>query len=233
MAKSRSCLELFRIVLASRESRSSWEAEQAFSLIELVVVVAILGILTAVSLPALMGNTERARMAAAKAAIQNAVAECAIARQEGRTERELTFPSATTSSGQRGLMTADVVPSLFARPDGFRFDENRGGCSGMYLVPVDRQGNVSLRQGYPILQAKIAARGRVVKAFQLCQPTASTDVTSDCNSWDSTGSVNERDCSAFANAENRENCERANQRKDYSSNREDLNDPLSMWPIAQ
>lgn len=201
-----------------------------FSLLELVVVIAVLGILTAVSLPALIGNTERARMASAKAALQNAITECAVAKQDGRTERELTFPSARTSSGKRGELDADMVPSLFARPDGFRFDESRGGCSAMYLMPVDRDGEVVLREGYPILQAKLGSRGRVIKAFQLCQATPSVDLTKDCNSWDSTGSILVRDCS---NEKNQKSCERANARGDYSSTRISLNDPHGSWALLE
>lgn len=218
----------FLLDLSYRRHSRSTASLGGFSLLELVVVVAILGILTAVSLPALLGNTERARMASAKVALQNAITECAVAKQDGRSEQELTFVGATTSTGKPGLMTADVIPSLFARPDGFRFDESKGGCSGMYLMPIGKDGNVAMREGYPILQAKLAARGRVVKAFQFCQATATVDLESDCNSWDSTGSVVVKDCSSAAK---KNLCEKVNSMGNYSSARESLNDPHSSWPL--
>ena len=206
--------------------------DDGFSLLELVVVVAILGVLSAVSLPALMGNTERARIVAAKAAIQNAVSECAVAKQEGASQEDLTFPAAG------GTLNADVIPSLFASPDGFSFDQSKGGCHAMYLVPNNGTGPGTSGTGYPILQAKLAARGRVIKAFQYCQATSSVDLTADCSSWDSQGAVaqaeNCNDSTLYPRSRDRRNCRTRNSASagTYSSNREGLNDPNhTSWSI--
>lgn len=193
-----------------------------FSLLELVVVIAILGVLTAVSLPALMGNTERARVVAAKAALQNAISECAVAKQDGMSQQQLTF------IGGGGTLNADIVPTLFSRPDGYRFDESRGGCHAMYLIPVGKDGVQLLRQGYPILQAKLASRGRIIKAFQFCQSSDSVDLISDCESWDSAGETQVEDCTA---GKARAACRARNTQKNYSSNREDLDNPSGSWEL--
>ena len=208
--------------------RTPMQSADGFSLLELVVVVAILGILTAVSLPALMGNTERARIVSAKAAIQNAISECAVARQDGLTQAQLSF------QGDLGLVkNPDRIPSLMSSPDGYTFDKTRGGCHAMYLMPNEPTGPGPNGSGYPILQAKLAARGRIVKAFQFCQKTSSVDLTSDCMSWDSLGSeyvaVN---CSQVSHLNGlREQCYADNAANvgTFSSNRNDLNSPDSDW----
>tara|TARA_B100000925_G_scaffold290644_1_gene276337 strand:- start:1654 stop:2160 length:507 start_codon:yes stop_codon:yes gene_type:complete len=57
--------------------------EQGFSLIELVVVVAVLAILSAIAVPAYMGMQEQAADSAARANLKNAYKECAYQAARG------------------------------------------------------------------------------------------------------------------------------------------------------
>ena len=203
---------------------------QAFSLLELVIVVAILGILTSVSLPALLGNTERAKIVAAKVAIQNAISECVVARNNGYSQLDLTFKDAG------GSLTADVVPSLFSKPQGYYFDESLGGCHAMYLLPDVGSGAGDAGTGFPILQAKIAGGGRVIKAFRFCQKTSSVDLESECLSWDSQSFTVEREnCNRLGSARAREKCHERNKLNAgaISSNRIDLDNPDGSWLLRQ
>jgi prepilin-type N-terminal cleavage/methylation domain-containing protein len=123
-----------------------------FSLLELVVVVAILGVLSAVALPSLLGNTEKAKVVAAKQAIASAILECGLAIDDGYTKEDLTFPYAG------GALNSDLVPTLFSKISGYRFDTTKGGCHGMYLVPDSPNTPGDNPSGYPTLQAKPASQ---------------------------------------------------------------------------
>jgi len=218
---------LLRLARSRRPDLTS-AFESGFSLLELVVVVAILGILTAVSLPALMGNTERARIVSAKAALQNAVSECAVAKQEGATTEELSFV------GDNGLVAnPDRIPSLMSNPDGYSFDKTKGGCHAMYLIPDETTGPGPTGSGYPILQAKLAPRGRIVKAFQFCQKSSTVDLVSDCMSWDSQGAEYvAEDCNSLPKGKGPCRARNAANAGTFSSNREDLDNPDSDWAAS-
>ena len=218
----------FRLQRLLIQKRTS-SAASGFSLLELVVVVAILGILTAVSLPALMGNTERARIVAAKTLLQHAITECASARQDGFTQEQLSF------QGGDGLINhPDRVPSLMSSPDGYNYDRSRGGCHAMYLVPDQTTGPGASGSGYPILQAKLGPRGRIVKAFQFCQKTSTVDLTRDCTSWDSSGSEYvAENCRMLTGVRRRACMERnATYAGTFSSSRKELNSPESDWEVV-
>ena len=57
--------------------------EKGFSLIELVVVVAVLAILSAIAVPAYLGMQEQAADAAARTNLKNAYKECAYQQARG------------------------------------------------------------------------------------------------------------------------------------------------------
>ena len=58
--------------------------EEGFSLIELVVVIAVLAILSAVAIPAFNGVQANARASAVKNGLVNGIKECVILQSDGR-----------------------------------------------------------------------------------------------------------------------------------------------------
>jgi prepilin-type N-terminal cleavage/methylation domain-containing protein len=154
---------------------------EGFSLLEMVVVLAIIGILVAIQLPNVIGNTDKAKFIAAQTRISNAVTECATAKINGASELELSF---------RSDKFVDHVPSMENDPDGYSWDNRRlMGCSSMRLSPTDSDGNAVRNQGYPILMAKLVAGGRIIKVADYCRPFVTLDFTKDCNRWDPTNTV--------------------------------------------
>lgn len=159
--------------------------EEGFSLLEMVVVLAILGILVSIQLPNVLGNSERAKVISAQAKISSVLTECALARQEGYTELELN-PSAKQVSRGQAVTFFDLIPSADTAPSGYKWVSI--GCSEMSLFPVDSNGTIvpgKSPTGFPRLYAKISSRGRLVKVADVCQPVGSIDSTSQCIAWDS------------------------------------------------
>jgi type IV pilus assembly protein PilA len=64
--------------LLRAKSRSKNKKQNGFTLIELMVVVAIVGVLTAVGLPQLNAAQDKAKIAAAKQMLSNKAKECSI-----------------------------------------------------------------------------------------------------------------------------------------------------------
>ena len=152
--------------------------QQGFSLLEMVVVLAIIGILVAIQLPNVIGNTDKAKFIAAQTRISNAISECATSKTNGASERELSF---------RSEKFIDLVPSMSVDPEGYTWDNGDSrGCSFMRMFPTDSDGERAVGQGYPILMAKLAAGGRIVKVAESCKPLGTLDFSKDCSRWDPT-----------------------------------------------
>ena len=65
--------------------------EEGFSLIELVVVIAVLAILSAVAIPAFVGVQDNAQAAAVKNGLVNGIKECVV--RDADQQTDLTFTS--------------------------------------------------------------------------------------------------------------------------------------------
>ena len=101
-------------VLARKLLKVKSKKQNGFTLIELMVVVAIVGVLTAVGLPELSKAQDRAKDSAAEATLVNAAKECSI--------NLLTLPAATAKTD----FTA-------ATADGAKFVGVNGDCE----IPSD------------------------------------------------------------------------------------------------
>ena len=157
------------------------DRQQGFSLLEMVVVLAIIGILVGIQLPNIIGNTDKAKFIGALTRISNAISECATAKTNGASEAELRY---------RSDKFIDLVPSMSSNPDGFRWDtQSSRGCNYMRLVPINSEGKTALNQGYPSLYAKIASGGRIVKVADFCKPLGTLDFSRDCTRWDPTNTA--------------------------------------------
>jgi prepilin-type N-terminal cleavage/methylation domain-containing protein len=86
-------------------------SQNGFSLIELMIVVAIIGILTAMALPSYQHYTQRARFAEIMAAVEPFKTAVSLALQEGANATELTNGSngiPDTPSATKNLASLEV-----------------------------------------------------------------------------------------------------------------------------
>tara|TARA_Y100000589_G_scaffold294645_1_gene300481 strand:+ start:736 stop:1200 length:465 start_codon:yes stop_codon:yes gene_type:complete len=80
--------------------------EEGFSLVELVVVIAVLAILSAVAIPAFIGVQANARASAVKNGLANGVKECVIRAADNQTT---TFATAQSFPGNYNGYTVGQV----------------------------------------------------------------------------------------------------------------------------
>jgi prepilin-type N-terminal cleavage/methylation domain-containing protein len=97
--------------------------EEGFSLIELVVVIAVLAILSAVAIPAFVGVQDNAQAAAVKNGLVNGIKECVV--RQANMETNLDFDSVQSFSNDEAF-------------SGFELAESDGlGCMGAVATPTD------------------------------------------------------------------------------------------------
>ena len=77
----------------TRSILSRKPGEKGFSLIELVVVIAVLAVLIVVALPNFQGVTDDAAASSGKKYLADAVTECTVARTRGITDKKITPPT--------------------------------------------------------------------------------------------------------------------------------------------
>ena len=127
-----STMTTFQKSLIQRLAKSKAKKQNGFTLIELMVVVAIVGVLTAVGLPELSKAQDRAKDSAAEATLVNAAKECSI--------NLLTLDAATAKSDFTAATATDA-----------KFDGVDGDCeipaSGELELTIDSESG---NNGYTI-----------------------------------------------------------------------------------
>ena len=82
--------------------------EEGFSLVELVVVIAVLAILSAVAIPAFVGVQANARAAAVKNGLVNGVKECVVRAADNRSTEFSDAQSFATADAYQGYTIGEL-----------------------------------------------------------------------------------------------------------------------------
>ena len=125
-------------ILAQRLAKKG-KNQNGFTLIELMVVVAIVGILSAVGLPQLTKAQDRAKDATAKATLTNAAKECSLELINGAADGEYTFDADGPFAGVTGDCGVDETLTFTSETGKDATVTFKGGVPGTASVPEEEE----------------------------------------------------------------------------------------------
>ena len=114
-------LENFLKTKKVQKALNTKPGEEGFSLVELVVVIAVLAILSAVAVPAFVGVQANARASAAKNGLVNGVKECVVRASDDKTTTDADAQSYAGNYNGYNILagaTASCYDAVAATKDG-------------------------------------------------------------------------------------------------------------------
>ena len=189
MSFSSICTRKAPSTLYRQPARSnSCSNQAAFSLIELVVVIAILSILVAIALPLFSGVRQEAKIAQLKNALATIVKECKIAQLRGKSTRLSDIPSARASVFGYQIISMGNLGSAALGGDCFQSYMTSGPppYSNVYgitigFVPVSSSGTLDPSAGPEFYLDYIESTGETIKS---CYVDLAASFSDGCSGFD-------------------------------------------------
>jgi prepilin-type N-terminal cleavage/methylation domain-containing protein len=144
--------------------RNQGESIHGFSLLELVVVVAILTALAGISIPAFVNLLKASRIDQAKSILNSAIADCL---QTTRSDPEKASTATVPDERVSGLVSA-----------GYKIDSGRNICSDFMISPSDPEENYLFPMGFMVRNGKVT---------KIAIPASDRGSENACKSWGTCG----------------------------------------------